>query len=441
MKKYDVVIIGSGVGGTTAAYALKKANKSVALIEDDLWGGTCPNRGCDPKKVLISAVEARERSEQLVGKGFHSTPAINWPELMAFKHTFTDPFPKAYKDGLQAAKIDAITGTAKFISNKQVQVGEEVFEASNFIISTGQRPNLLDIEGKEHLKTSSDFLDLKKLPKKMTFIGAGYIAFELATIANAAGSEVTIIHRSNHPLNGFDEVFVNEMVLALETKGIKFVLDVDIKKIIKNKNDFTVVADNYKENSDYVICSAGRIPNIENLNLSIAGVEHDKNGISVNTHLKTTNPYVYACGDVLIKKIPKLTPVAEFEGNYIADKIINDSSYAISYPPVASIVYGSPKLAAVGLSVSEAKEQPNKYSIEETDMHNWFNYRRVNDPIMKAKLIFENKQLVGATILGNEADNMINYLAIIISKKITHEELKKMVLGSPTLASDLAYLV
>lgn len=441
MKKYDVVIIGSGVGGTTAAYALKKANKSVALIENDLWGGTCPNRGCDPKKVLISAVEAMDFNKQLIGKGFHSISPIDWSELMAFKHSFTDPFPDAYKKGLKGAGIDAINGTAKFINNNQVQVKDDIFEASNFIISTGQQPNVLDIEGKEYLKTSSDFLDLNKLPKKITFIGAGYIAFELATIANAAGSEVSIIHRNDHPLGGFDKDFVKEMVHALEAKGIKFIFNVDIQKVIKDKNHFIISGDNYEDVSDYVICSAGRIPNAESLDLSKAGIKYDKQGISVDTQLKTSNPLVYACGDVIIKKVPKLTPVAEFEGNYIAEKILKDTTKAIVYPPIASIVYGSPKLASVGLSISEAKEQPDKYSIEETDMHSWFNYRRLNEPIVKAKLIFANQQLVGATILGNEADNLINYLAIIISKKITHEELKNMILGSPTLASDLAYLI
>lgn len=441
MEKYDVVIIGAGPGGFTAAYALNKGNKRVAIVEEDLWGGTCPNRGCDPKKIFVSGMEAVERINQLAGKGFIPVNSIRWPELAAFKRTFTDSFSGSFRKKLQNRGIETIEGTAKFLNSKQIQAGKQVIEADAFIIATGQRPGIPDIEGKEFLKTSTDFLDLENLPPRITFLGAGYISFELASIANAAGSKVTIIHHNDRPLKGFDGDLVSDMVEAFKKKGIRFVFNTDIRKVSRRGGQLLLTGSEYSETTDYIVCATGRIPNIEKLGLENAGVESGRRGILVNGYLQTSNPAIFACGDVVDKKQPKLTPVATFEGNYAAGKILDASLAGISYPPVVSIVYGSPKLAEVGITVSEAKSAPEKYEIRDIDMTGWFNYRRMNEPVSRARLVYENGQLRGACILNNEADDLVNYLAILIEKGITREEMGHMILGSPTIAADLRHLL
>lgn len=441
MEKYDVVIIGAGPGGFTAAYALNKGNKRVAIVEEDLWGGTCPNRGCDPKKIFVSGMEAVERINQLAGKGFIPVNSIRWPELAAFKRTFTDSFSGSFRKRLQNRGIETIEGTAKFLNSKQIQAGKQVIEADAFIIATGQRPGIPDIEGKEFLKTSTDFLDLENLPPRITFLGAGYISFELASIANAAGSKVTIIHHNDRPLKGFDGDLVSDMVEAFKKKGIRFVFNTDIRKVSRRGGQLLLTGSEYSETTDYIVCATGRIPNIEKLGLENAGVESGRRGILVNGYLQTSNPAIFACGDVVDKKQPKLTPVATFEGNYAAGKILDASLAGISYPPVVSIVYGNPKLAEVGITVSEAKSAPEKYEIRDIDMTGWFNYRRMNEPVSRARLVYENGQLRGACILNNEADDLVNYLAILIEKGITREEMGHMILGSPTIAADLRHLL
>lgn len=438
MQKYDVAIIGSGVAGSTVAYALK--NKKTALIEDGLWGGTCPNVGCDPKKVLYTGLEIMENNNRMIGKGFAPLNAIKWPELMAFKRTFTEPYPAKFKQDAQAHGLIAVEGSAKFINDRQIQVNGETIESDVYVIATGQRSSLLDIEGKEHLKTSTDFLEMPKLPETMVFIGASYIAFELGAIANATGSEVTIIDHGARPLRAFDADLVDDLVRQMEAKGVKFAFNVDIRKITREGGKLVLDAGDYLLKTDDIVCATGRIPNVETLNLENAGIKYEKQGIVVNGSLKTSNPRVFACGDVIAKPQAKLTPVASFEGKYLAAKIMDDALGHIQYPAVATIVYGSPKLAQVGVTVTEALKEPGRYSVKDEDLTEWFSYRRLNEAIARVKLVFEDGRLAGACVLNSRADDLINYLTLMIDKRITHAELDRIILGWPTIASDLVYL-
>ncbi len=443
MTKYDIIVIGSGVGGATAAHALKEGGRKVALIEENIWGGTCPNRGCDPKKIFISGVEAMELNNQLAGKGLKPISHFDWKELLAFKRTYTDPFPDNFTKEAAGRGIDLIKGSAKFISKNQIQVGDDVIEADLFVIATGQRPDFPNIKGRELLKTSTDFLETDELPRKIIFLGAGYIAFELATIARAAGSEVTIIHRNSKPLKAFDEDLVRELMKQMQKKGIRFVLDTEITEVRqkdKSGNELEVIGDSFSDTCNCVISAVGRIPNVEGLNLNAAGVNFDERGIEVNKFLQTSNPLIYACGDIIAKRIPKLTPVAGFEGRYLAEHILSGNDTPVTYPPIVSVVYSSPKLAAVGISTAGAKEKPDKYEIKEVDVTSWFSNFRINEPVAKVKLIYEDGLLVGATALGRHADELINYLLFVIEKKISRDELDRMVFGSPTVASEVPEL-
>lgn len=441
MKRYDAVVIGSGVAGATAAYALKKGGKTVALVEHDLWGGTCPNRGCDPKKVLAAGMEAVTLNNQLAGKGLTAIPSIHWPELMAFKRSFTEPYPREFKEDAQKSGIDAMEGTARFLDENRLQAGDEVLEADSFVIATGQRPAMLDIPGREHLKTSEDFLEMDALPKSILFIGAGYIAVELAAIACAAGSRVSIVDKAPRPLLPFDGELAADLRRAYEEKGIRFAFGVDVRQVAREGGQLVLSGPDFSATAECVICAVGRVPNVEGLGLDKAGVRFDEKGVPVNEYMQTTNPRVYACGDVLAKEQPRLTPVAAFEGSYVAQKILGETQAAISYPPVASVVFGSPKLAEVGVSPRKAGEEPGRYTVKQVDMTGWFSNRRLNGPVAKAKLVFEGGLLAGAGLLGGQADDLINYLAILIGKRVTHQELERMIFAWPTTASDLSSLV
>lgn len=441
-KKYDVIIVGGGVAGTTAALGLADAGESIAIIENDLWGGTCPNRGCDPKKILLAAVEAKKNASQLMGKGIKVKPAIDWPDLMAFKNTYTDPVPQNTKNNLQNSDIDVYEGTSHFINNKEIKINDSILKANRFILTTGARPSILDIKGKEYLLTSRDFLNLSEMPDSITFIGGGYVGFEFAAIANAAGAKVHLIHHNSEPLKDYNQKLVQDLMKQLKKDGVKIYLETEIKQI-KQEGDAFLLSDEKEFNlkTDLVFGSTGRLPNIENLNLGKAGVKVEKKGIQVNEYLQTSNSSIYAAGDVLAKTQPKLTPVAILEASYLVSHLTNKNKSPIIYPHIPTIVFSSPKLAQIGVSAEEAEQHPDKYECSTIDATNWFSYFRINEDLSKIKIVTEKdtELLVGASVLNNEADTLINFFSMLINKKIKATELSDVVFAYPSLASDLPH--
>ncbi|OTN89290.1 hypothetical protein A5819_001782 [Enterococcus sp. 7E2_DIV0204] len=441
MDSFDTIIIGSGPGGMAAAYDLAAEGKKVAVVEADLWGGTCPNRGCDPKKVLYGAVEAKDNLAQLKDQGFDTIPKINWPELMAFKETFTQAVPSEQKQGLISAGIQTITGKATFKDSHTIIVENQEYQASQFILATGQRSAILDIPGKEHFGTSTEFLSMTELPETIVFVGGGYISLELANIANSSGSEVHLLHHNERPLKGFDQGMTNELIGNLKKRGVHFHFNESAASISKQGAQYRVALTSQGSLlADRVFCATGRIPNVEGLNLEAIGVAFNRKGIIVNDHLQTTIANIYALGDCLQKNTPKLTPIASFEGSYLAKLLSGKLETAIHYPVIPTIIFSSPKLAQVGLA-DEAMLADDRYKQQTIDLSQWFTYKHLNEPLVKAKIITDKVTglLVGATVLGNEADQLINLFTMMINQHLTASKVNEMIMLYPTVSSDLSY--
>ncbi len=438
--KFDAIVIGSGVSGTSAAYALNEAGKKVAIIEERDWGGTCVLRGCDPKKVLAGAMEAHNFSERLRGKGIKQVAEIDWKDLQDFKKSFVESVPESRLEGFQEAKIETFKGSAAFLDAHKLQVGEDTLSAEDIIIATGARPNIPDIEGKEIFLTSDDFLDLETLPKRIAFVGGGYIAFEFAAIAHAAGSEVHLIHHNSRPLKGFDEDHVAMLVSSLKSDGVHFHFDTDVEQLAKRDAGILLSAQNWTLEVDAVFATAGRKPNIERLNLEKAGIQSNRRGILVNQSLEAV-PHVLAVGDVSVTPGLPLTPVDSFEADFEVSYILGKKQ-EIQYPAIPSAVFSSPKLAQVGLTAKEALQEKDRYHVNEIDMKNWYTYRRTNEYLSHAKVITEKEtgKIVGASFISEEADVMINYIVLLMKAGLTLDALDSLIFAYPSPASDLPSL-
>ncbi|EQC1983053.1 dihydrolipoyl dehydrogenase family protein [Listeria innocua] len=440
---YDVVIIGSGASGTTVAFEAQAAGLKVAIVEERSWGGTCVLRGCDPKKVLVGAAEARNLSTRLRGKGIKEAATISWTDLMAFKETFVEDVPESRLESFQEAGIETFFGPASFQNENTLQVGNDILSAKKIVIATGATPNTLKVEGQEHIQTSDDFLSLEKLPDSVVFIGGGYISFEFASIALAAGRDVHIIHHNSEPLKKFDPDFVAALVATLKEEGIHFHFDTDITKINKNGEKLHIESKNgFSLETDLIIGATGRTPNIAHLALDKANIDYTKKGITVNEKLQTPNhPHIYACGDVAATKGAPLTPVVSMEAALVAKNILGGNE-KIDYPAIPSVVFTSPKLASIGISMEEANANPEKYQIKNHDTTNWYTYRRTNEKIALAKIIEDREtgQIKGAHFLSEEADYMINYIAILMKANLTLADLQSVIFAYPSPASDLTAL-
>lgn len=194
-EPFDLIVIGTGAGGSAAAHRCRNAGWRVAVVDELPYGGTCALRGCDPKKVLVGAAELADWHRRMQGRGMAGDARISWPELMRFKRTFTDPVPANREKAFEQAGIATYHAPVRFVGPDQLSVDGQVLEARHFVIAAGAKPRRLGVSGEEHLLTSTDFLELDQLSARIAFVGAGYISFEFAHVARRTGAQPIIVGR------------------------------------------------------------------------------------------------------------------------------------------------------------------------------------------------------------------------------------------------------
>jgi glutathione reductase (NADPH) len=448
-RKFDVIAIGTGSAASTVASRCREAGWEVAIVDSRPFGGTCALRGCDPKKVLVGAAEAVDWTRRMKGKGIRAEKLqIDWPELMRFKRSFTEPVPKRREDGFARAGIAAFHGRARFAGPTTVRVGEETFEGRHVVIAAGMVPADLKIPGAEHLTTSDQFLELNELPRRILFIGGGYIAFEFAHVAARVGSQVTVLHRGPRPLALFDPDLVDQVVERTRELGIDVHLGTEAIGIEKSSNQLTVRALASGETgtfqSEMVVHAAGRVPEISDLNLDAGGIEWERRGVRVNEFLQSvSNPIVYAAGDAAASGGPPLAPVASYEGQIVAANILKGSHQRPNYLGIPSVVFTIPPLAAVGLSERGAREQNLKFRVKKEMTSTWYSSRRVAETYSGYKVLVEEgtDRILGAHILGSEAGEVINLFALAIRSGVRATDLKHMLFAYPTSGSNMTRML
>jgi len=442
-KKYDVFVIGTSGTGQTVAETCAKNGLSVAVADNRVYGGTCANRGCNPKKILLGATEAWELANNLKQKNITTTPELNWKALQKFKKSMTKAVPAATESQFNDLGIETYHQSPHFINKHTLSVEGKTVYAKHIVIATGQIPRPLDFEGSHTLQTSDYFLNLKKIPKSITFIGAGYIGMELAHIAARAGSNVTIIDHGERPLKSFDADLVSILTKTSEDLGIDFKCNAAVTKIEKLRKNYRIT---YTENgqektlkSRLVCNTSGRVPAIEALHLEKGNVAFSNKGVLVNEYLQNTkNPNIYACGDVSDHALP-LTPLTGKEGTVVAQNILNGNTSTIETSVIPSAVFTLPNLASVGLSETEAKRKYKNVIVNFESVPDWYNAKRINTPSYAYKIIINKRTnaLLGAHILAPNSAETINIFAMAIKTGMTADELKAMIFSYPTWCYDV----
>lgn len=444
IKEFDVFVIGTGSSGKTIAFDCAAEGMKVAIADNREFGGTCANRGCDPKKVLAGVTEAYQAVKNLEGKGLGPIPKIDWESLQQYKQTFTSAVPAANEKRLAKMGITMYHQSPKFLDKNTLSIEGKTVIAKKIVIATGLIPLELKIPGREYLKVSDDFLDLETLPKEITFVGGGYIGMELAHIAARCGANVTVIQSSDVILEGFDKDLTSKLVQVSKEIGIKILFDARVNKVEKLQKNYRVY---YKKEGEIksidtgmVFNSAGRVPSILELDLVNGNVEFEKKGITVNEFLQSTsNANVYACGDAAATPYPPLTPTANTEAKVLSENIRKGDKTKLPKVVVPSVVHCIPQLAMVGLKQSEINNEEGIYQINYKEVPQWFSAKHKNEANYIYKVIIDkNKQtIVGAHILASNAGEIINLFTLAINKQLPISEIKDMIFAYPTWGSDI----
>jgi glutathione reductase (NADPH) len=443
---YDVAVIGTGTSAYTAAYQCRKAGKTVAVMDRLPYGGTCAMRGCQPKKYLVAAADAVARISKMQKIGIHGRPKIVWPALMQSKNAFTDNVPDDTENGFLEEGIETYYGHVRFKDSNSLLVKDQHISAGHIIIATGAEPRRLDIPGEGLLTTSDEFMNLASLPKEIIFVGGGFISFEFAHVANQAGADVTILQRGNRVLKSFDPDLVRKLVESSTDSGIKIRTEACVAKIEKKGGRiFIHCTENSLEGfeTDMVVHGAGRVPTTDDLDLEAGGVDYSEKGITVNEHLQSsTNPSVYAVGDVAATPY-RLATTGDKEGEIAAQNILHGNKLRPDYTVVPTVVFTYPPLASVGLHETQAKERGEKIKVNFGDMTAWNSSKRIGQKYAAYKVIVDEKSdlILGAHLLGHNAEETINIFAIAMRQKLTTHDLKKNLWAYPTYISDIKYMI
>ena len=447
-KSYDVVVIGGGTAAMVAAMRTRAGGKSVAVVDFRPLGGTCALRGCDPKKMLIGGTSAVDHVRKMRGKGVAGESHIAWPELMAFKRTFTEPVPEKNEQRYADKGIDTYHGRARFTRPNTIAVeGTGTLNAKYIVIATGAEPVPLNIPGEEHLVDNEGFLSLDALPKRVVLVGGGYIAAEFSHIASRAGAQVTILQHAKQMLKQFDPKLVGWLMESFQGLGIDVRTETSVKAIEKSANGYRVLAStngmDFVVETDLVVHAAGRAPAFEQMNLEAAGIAIEHGKLQLNEFLQSvSNPAVYAAGDAA-QVGPPLTPVSSHDGKVVSANILNGNHERPNYKGVPSVAFTIPPIAAVGLTEAQARDKGLCFRMQSELVPTWFTARQAAESVYGFKVLVEDgsDHILGAHLVGPHADEVINVFALAIRHGLTSEDLKKTMFAYPTGASDIGSML
>jgi glutathione reductase (NADPH) len=440
---FDLFVIGAGSGGIATARRAAEYGAKVGVAEFDRLGGTCVNRGCIPKKLMVYASHFPELFTDAEGYGWSGVQSqLDWPKMITAVNNEVIRLNGIYQRMLDNSKVEVVPGHGKFIDHHTIQVGDRTVTADKILIAVGGTPVRPNIPGIEHAIVSDDVFSLQAQPKKMVILGGGYIGSEFAGIMNGLGTEVTQIVRQDLILGGFDRDLRAAVQDGMLHHGVKIINSIQSVSISKTATGVAVTV-NTKDGESVILADAvnlaalGRKPNTANLGLEKVDVKTHNGMVLVNAHSQTNVENIYAVGDCT--DTMQLTPVAINEGRAFADTLFGNKPRKMNYADIPTAIFTTPEAATVGLTEEEAREMhgdavkvyrssfrpmyyvlPNKQ--EKTLM------KLVVDPI--------TDRVVGAHMVGDHAAEIIQGVAIAVKMGATKADFDATVGIHPSSAEE-----
>jgi glutathione reductase (NADPH) len=442
----DLLVVGAGSGGVRAARIAAGYGASVMVAEEYRVGGTCVIRGCIPKKLLVYASRFADEFEDAAGYGWTlGEPVFDWSSLVANKDREIARLELAYTTALERAGVKIVKSRAVLEDAHTVRLlatGEKI-RPRHILIATGAAPWFgPEIPGIEHVISSNEAFHLEELPARILIQGGSYIAVEFASIFNGLGSEVTLVYRGENILRGFDDDLRAHLHAEMTKRGVRIFCGRTVRAVQCTQDTFTArLSDDSSVEVDKVMFALGRWPNVGNLGLDAAGVRFTPNrGIAVDPLSQTSVPHIHAIGDVTNRV--NLTPVAIREGHAFADTVFGGRPTAVDHTNVPTAVFSEPEVGTVGLTEAQACERLAKVDIYKTSFRPLKMTLAGRDTRAFFKLVVdgESDQLVGCHIVGPDAGEMIQLVAVALKMKATKADIDAVIAVHPTAAEELVTL-
>jgi glutathione reductase (NADPH) len=436
---FDLFTIGAGSGGVRACRIAASYGAKVAVAEERYLGGTCVNVGCIPKKLLVYASEFSEAFEDAVGFGWaRAQPRFDWRALVANKDREIERLNGIYERLLIGAGAQLMRRRAELLDSHTVNVDGKRFTARYILIATGSWPTMPPVSGVELAISSNEAFHLAELPQRILIVGGGYIGVEFAGIFHGLGAKVTQVHRGPLFLRGFDDDLRAALAEEMRKRGIELHFNTLVSRLERSAGGIVAeLSRGLRTEVDVVMCCTGRHPNSAGLGLEKAGVKLDGNkAIAVNEYSQTSVDNIYAVGDVTNRR--NLTPVAIAEGHAVADLLFGGRSRIIDQHSAPSAVFSQPPIATVGLTEAEARARYGTVDIYKSAFKPLKHTLSGRDERALMKLVVEpvNGRVVGAHMLGPDAGEIIQGLAIAMKCGATKAQLDATIGIHPTAAEE-----
>jgi glutathione reductase (NADPH) len=437
---FDLFVIGGGSAGVRCARIAAGHGARVGIAEQRFWGGTCVNIGCVPKKFMVYAAEYGGNAQDAQAFGWEVTRgAHHWRTLIDAKDKEIERLNGIYLRLLNQAGAKIFEAKATFIDAHTLDVGGQRVTAETIVVATGGHPIRPEIPGAELGIVSDDAFYLDDMPRRVAIIGGGYIGVEFAGIFAGLGAETHLIYRQPLPLRGFDEDLRLGLAEALKANGVILHRDTIPDSVTRDGDGYAIaLSDLSVLNVDLVFFATGRVPNVTGLGLEAAGVQIAANGaIAVDEELRSSVPHIYAIGDVTDRL--NLTPVATAEGHAVADTLFGGNERKVSLQNVPTAVFSIPPIGTVGITEAQAPKGAKVFVTKFTPMrHNITG--RPRRTLMKLIVDAATDKVLGAHMLGEDAPEIIQGLAVAIIAGATKSDFDRTIGIHPTAAEEFVTL-
>jgi glutathione reductase (NADPH) len=436
---FDLFTIGAGSGGVRASRISASYGARVAVAEERDLGGTCVNVGCIPKKLLVYAAHFAEDFEDAAGFGWTlGEHRFDWASLIANKNKEISRLNGIYARLLDDAGVTRVEGRARLVDAHTVAVGDRSFTAEHILLAPGGWPHLPDLPGIELAISSNEAFHLGELPRRAIIVGGGYIAVEFAGIFHGLGAEVTQLYRGPLFLRGFDDDVRQTLADEMRKKGIDLRFSARAARLERVDGGIRVhLEDGSTLDADLVLYATGRRPLTADLGLAEVGVEVNENGaILVDEHSRTSVPNIWAIGDVTDRI--QLTPVAIHEGMCLARTLFKGEPTRPDHEDVASAVFSQPPIGTVGLTESQARERHGEVDVYRSRFRPLKHTLTGRDEQTLMKLVVDraSQRVVGAHMVGPDAGEIIQGIAIAVKMRATKAQFDATIGIHPTAAEE-----